>query len=663
MVPDKLAYRADIDGLRAVAVVLVVWFHAVPTSMPGGFIGVDVFFVISGFLITRIILADLKQRRFSFLQFYARRIRRIFPALVLVLATVLVLGWFLLLPTEYELLGRHVMAASVFLSNFQLLSESGYFDTGAYSKPLLNLWSLAIEEQYYIVWPALLWLLWRLRNWLAVVLVVMMLASFAGGLWTVASDRPAAFYLPHLRAWELMIGALVALIPDALLRDRLPSSVRNALAWLGAGLLVAGLLVISDAVAFPGWYALLPTLAAALLIVSGPSSWVARHILSQRLVVGIGLISYPLYLWHWPLLSLLVITQGADAGLGVRLMVVVVSFLLAWLTWRLVELPLRTRSSLPRTASGLLLAMLVVAGLAAVVWYDKGLPERGAIRSFLAASAQLSSPQPSADRSLCPQPYRDFSPPLKYCAQSSALAPTAAIVGDSHAAHIYDGLAAVDADRSWLLVGHNATPPVLGIQIDTPDPEQVDRQAQMDFITEALIADPDIRTVLLGVYGSTYLNLPGYAADHVALGFSPSQVKISSMQFTEQDQDVLFEKGLQAMVSRLHAAGKRVVLLMDVPELPFFPKDCIARPLAQSRHDCQLAVAAVNQRETGIREIYARISKALPDLQVYDPRRLICGEDVCDIKPGGELLYRDSHHLSAAGSQRLARDLLEYPGF
>ncbi|MFO0456883.1 MAG: acyltransferase family protein, partial [Alphaproteobacteria bacterium] len=300
---EPLPYRADIDGLRALAVIAVMIFHAFPSSLKGGFVGVDIFFVISGYLISSIILRDLHAGEFSFAGFYARRIRRIFPALALVMFAVLAFGYFALLADEYMQLGKHVGAGAAFLSNVVLWREAGYFDNASETKPLLHLWSLAVEEQFYILWPALLYLCWRWRCSTLAVLLTVTALSFAANLASLRYDLSLAFYSPFTRFWELSAGAVLAYL-NVTRPLMLRPNLQNAMSWLGLALILAACFGLRKSLSFPGFWALLPVVGACLMIAAGAAAPVNRWLLARPWMVGIGLISYPLYLWHWPLLSL-----------------------------------------------------------------------------------------------------------------------------------------------------------------------------------------------------------------------------------------------------------------------------------------------------------------------------------------------------------------------
>ena len=336
---------------------LVVWFHAFPEAMPGGFVGVDIFFVISGFLITGIIVRELDQQRFSLLGFYMRRIRRIFPALIVVLAVTLVLGWLWMLPAAYAQLSADVFASAAFVSNIALLLQSGYFDIESGKKPLLHLWSLGIEEQFYLFWPLILMLATRLRLRILVVASVIGIASFALNVALIGSDPVATFYLPFTRAWELLAGAALACGWNQL---RQTSAASNWRAAIGLGLIAVAAGVLDSKSAFPGWWAVLPVAGAALLL-SAPAAWGCRRLLSSPAMVRIGLISYPLYLWHWPLLVFFAIIKFAPLTLLERGLIVGLSFALAWLTYRFVEIPFRFGRPIRLRIAALCSGMALVA--------------------------------------------------------------------------------------------------------------------------------------------------------------------------------------------------------------------------------------------------------------------------------------------------------------
>jgi peptidoglycan/LPS O-acetylase OafA/YrhL len=363
---ETVAYRTDIDGLRAVSILLVVGYHAVPWLVPGGFIGVDIFFVISGFLITRIILTQLKAGTFSSMEFYARRIRRIFPALIVVLAVTYLIGWFFLLPDGFSLLGKGTAAGVGFVSNLFQLTQLGYFAPDATENPLLHLWSLGIEEQFYIVWPLLLWVLsGSKRRWFWIAAIAA--ASFGLSMMIFFGYKEWAFYSPLSRAWELLAGGMVAsrYVDHPEYEQERFTQRDNLLATIGIVAIAGAAIALNQSSLFPGIWALLPVLGAVLIIVS-PNSLVNRILLSNRPMVLIGLISYPLYLWHWPLLSYLSIARHGVPNFLEIWIAVIAAVVLAWLTFRFVEIPLRrNRNAVPGLSFGL--ATIGVAGIVTAI--------------------------------------------------------------------------------------------------------------------------------------------------------------------------------------------------------------------------------------------------------------------------------------------------------
>ncbi|MCI5116515.1 MAG: acyltransferase [Candidatus Electrothrix sp. LOE1_4_5] len=390
-------YRPDIDGLRAIAVLSVVGFHAFPSWVKGGFIGVDVFFVISGFLISGIIYENLDKKEFTFREFYARRIMRIFPALIVVMTTCFAFGWLLLLTDEYKQLGKHIAGGASFISNFLLWQESGYFDNSAETKPLLHLWSLGIEEQFYIIWPLLLWLTWKRKFNIFAVTLAIAVGSFYLNIKGIKQDAVATFYSPITRFWELMCGGLLAwvtiykkesfanicrkvdrFIVSTIYRNKETEEGRtlaNLFAFTGLALLTYGFVKIAKDFYFPGAWALVPVLAALLIISAGPAAWINRQILSTKVFVWFGLISYPLYLWHWPLLSFARIFKDHLPHHDTRIAIVAVSIVLAWLTTIFIEKPFRSGDYGIRLKVTILCCLLIGIGVSGVIVNKTGLSQ------------------------------------------------------------------------------------------------------------------------------------------------------------------------------------------------------------------------------------------------------------------------------------------------
>lgn len=384
-----IGYRQDIDGLRAIAVLSVVLYHAFPNIFKGGFIGVDIFFVISGYLISIIIFKDLDKGCFTFSKFYANRVRRIFPSLILVLVTAYFIGWFFLLPAEFKQLAKHIAGGVTFTSNLILLKESGYFDAVGQTKPLLHLWSLGIEEQFYILWPLLLLLSFKRKFIYISTALILFFISFYLNLMSANSDIVGGFYSPHTRFWELMAGSILAWLstykPNNLLgfRSQLflidihhKKIFLDGISIIGTGLLLFGLIKINKNLIYPGYWAVIPVFGTYLIIAAGSNSILNRALLSSRILVWLGLISYPLYLWHWLLLSYAFIVVGDKISAPLRFTILIVSIILSWLTYRYVEKPMRFGKSANAKVIGLLMIMVVIGLIGSGTLLMNGLDNR-----------------------------------------------------------------------------------------------------------------------------------------------------------------------------------------------------------------------------------------------------------------------------------------------
>jgi len=378
------SYRAEIDGLRAIAVIAVVGFHLFPEFIRGGFVGVDVFFVISGFLISSIIFKETENEKFSFLNFYSRRIKRLFPALIIILAMFYFYGWFVLLSDEFFLLSKHVYYGSMFLTNFLLAEEVGYFDITGVKKPFLHLWSLSIEEQYYLIWPLLLYYFTKVKRkkylgWFILCLCIISFAISASFLLDIVFRKKIpmlTFYTPPARFWELMIGSVLA-YANHFKREELNRFLRkkticiSSLSCLvGVSLIVFSIINFNSTQLYPGWLALVPVLGAFLVILGGNKTWISTKILSNRYLVFIGLISYPLYLLHWPLIAMVnIINPKAFSLMSVKIFLLMLSIFLAFLIYRWVETPIRKSSN---KIALLLVSVMIIVSVQALKGYKKG---------------------------------------------------------------------------------------------------------------------------------------------------------------------------------------------------------------------------------------------------------------------------------------------------
>ncbi len=439
MTQDSSQYKPEIDGLRAIAVLSVILFHVFPKVLHGGFVGVDIFFVISGYLISGIIFKELEQNSFSYLKFYARRVRRIFPALIIILCVSMIYAWFMQFPVPFKLLGKHVAGGTVFISNILFWQESGYFDANAIDKPLLHLWSLGVEEQFYIIWPICVVLFIRHKRSLLALILSIIAVSFVANIYCAKTDPSADFYLPMSRFWELLLGAFLA-YSQAFQSFKLRHS--NSASWSGIALILVSVFALNDKLIYPGFWAILPVLGAVLLIMAGSASWFNTHILAHPILVKIGIISYPLYLWHWPLISFAHQFKQDRLSTFWRIVIIVLSFILAWLTYYCVERPIRQLKPLSKTVLTLCFICAITGGIGLIIYKNNGFDTRFEARLRpLANFDGVEMGEYLKDDKCFIYPSSKLNL-IDECAstQLSATMPTLIIWGDSYTAHLYAGL-------------------------------------------------------------------------------------------------------------------------------------------------------------------------------------------------------------------------------
>jgi len=658
-------YRADIDGLRALAVLAVVCFHAFPNVLTGGFVGVDIFFIISGFLISSILLRSLKEGTFSFKEFYLRRILRIFPALIVVLSACYFIGWLVLLPKEFQQLGRHMVGGTGFVSNLFFWQEAGYFDNSAETKPLLHLWSLGVEEQFYIVWPCLLLLAWKLRRDALNMAAFIIAVSFAVNVYTVYTDTVQAFYSPIARFWELLLGGLLAYIQlhtihieqrvrqgiNSLLNKfevrSLPvlnsEKLQNSLSILGALLIAFAVIFVDRNKLFPGWWALLPTLGAYLVISAGPLAVFNRLILSSRPMVWVGLISYPLYLWHWPLLSFATIMEVKTPSLGIRATAVALAFVLAWLTYLLIERPVRFGKRSKTKISVLVLLMILLAALGSVAYVKANVRSSTLTKERVDQIAKLDFDLHFVKWSSCPNEPKDWH--YWGCHILNPHKPAdIALLGDSHSKHLASGLAEMDT-----IINHhniiNRTSSMPVFELELAGKRYYESGGYMNKLLEEVINSENIKVIMLS--GQAMWKIQQFNNELPWEGGASEEAKKNA---------AILEKALDKTLSRLVASGKKIVFFVDTPELDFDPRECVMiRPLYFKNHTkkdpCAIPRWMFDQRNTQYHRVIRDAQKAFPTVKFINLYDYLCDPVLCYALKDGKLLYMDMHHLSADGSR------------
>jgi peptidoglycan/LPS O-acetylase OafA/YrhL len=630
-------YRPEIDGLRAIAVLAVVGFHAFPDWIKSGFVGVDIFFVISAYLITTLLLLNLKRGQFSYVGFYIRRINRLFPALLLVLAGSLAAGWLLMAAFEYKLFGKQVAAAAVYLSNFLLWHEAGYFDIDSELKPLLHLWSLAVEEQFYLLWPPVLVFAWK-RKWNLVRLIgVIALLSFAIDLFELDRDAVGTFFSPATRFWELAAGGLLAALEErstGLLPDR-----KDLLAGLGFVLLGAGFVLIDDKAPFPGWLGWLPCGGAVFVIAAGPTAWLNRRILALRPLVWIGLVSYPLYLWHWPLLSFAHIVDTSVPSLVTRVALCALAFPLAWATYAFVEKPVRFGPGGGGKALALLALLLAVGALGAGVYLFHGFPGR----TFIGEKRPPVVREPGDPGAGCEG--RDRLPAglvgLCMVHLNAGARPRVVLWGDSHAEVWAVPLTQLARARGFelLVLHHDACPPIEGVWRPAGNASRTPCETPgiMRRIEDDVAGlEPDL--VILAARWSLYSH--GWIRNGRLLKANGFLTDVPVAAATLETSRQALQRQVPRSIARLQDKGIRVVVIKNPPVLNW--------EVTNQRKSLAEVQVTADQHAAFSRftdDLFAKV----PDIAIFDPAADLC-HDTCDVERHGRLLYFDDNHLSHSGA-------------
>ena len=627
-------YRKDIDGLRAIAVLLVVVFHAFPKSMPGGFIGVDVFFVISGYLISAIILRDLNQGFFSFKHFYMRRIKRILPALLTVLSACLTFGWFALLSDEYQLLGKHTAGGALFVSNILLWGESGYFDTIAELKPLLHLWSLGIEEQFYLFWPLILWLASKFKFNLLVTTLALLIGSFIFNLFELSANPVADFYSPLTRFWELLIGATLAWWTLQEKKSPLSTATTQWLSILGIFFIFLGCKVIDKNSAFPGWLALLPVLGATFLIAAGENAWINRYLLSNRIIVWIGVISFPLYLWHWPILVFAKLIESDEVRSHIRFWLMILAIILSWITYTFIEKPIRFGSQSAKKVYALLLWLALLAALGVHIFLNDGYPFRAQLNNTTVTEAvrdQLVGAEWKYKQNQICLEQHPFEQAKDYgwwfCIQNKIDAPNIVIFGSSFANHLYPGFISNKhfKDKSILSIGACA----IGTADNDPNTTGKHPCAYTGPSEQRLFVEQEIKKN----YRNTFIVLSGFT----------------------DERDPAYVARVKKEIETLSELNVQIIIFTPHIRPNFDPKLCYSTPFRKQVKDCIFPKSEITKLANEFLPVKNGILSANSTALFFDPNEMFCNEDSCSYLLNGLPLHRDFGHFSEYGSIELQK--------
>jgi peptidoglycan/LPS O-acetylase OafA/YrhL len=675
-------YRTDLDGLRCVAVLSVVFFHAFPNLFSGGFVGVDIFFVISGFLITKIIFNNLNEGSFSFADFYVRRIRRIFPSVIVVLVSSFIFAWFTLFSTEFKQLGKHIVAGAGFVSNIVLWSEAGYFDNSSQTKPLIHLWSLGIEEQFYIIWPFFLWFLYKYKYNFLIIIFFFTICSFILNIYSVTQNSVTAFYSPLTRFWELLIGSLLAIFIAHKKKNFLdknniieyPKSTSNLKndyqiindifehnKWIGSSIIanffsIIGLLLIFYSILyfdkkliFPGINALLPVTGTVLIILAGTNTFVNRIVLSNKIVVWFGLISFPLYLWHWPLFSFAHIIESQQPNLIIRFTLLFISILLAWLTYKFFERPFRFGQN-AKTKVNVLIISLVIIGCIGFLTYKKdGLKDRFVIKKYEIINSQFHNyvktqthweyyQNESCTKRYFLDSFRTY--PWFFCIINSEKKPTILILGSSKANDFYPGVILNrNLKHHSVLSFGNCDPALAGenwkyyteINHWPGAPCWGSRHLlEQQHINNIIINEKSIKFIILG-------------------GLDP----FPSIEYIVR---------LKLRIDFFESHGITVIIINPLVSLiDFNPQMCYSRPLAAAKiKNCSISINSYLDQKKKFLPLINTIKKTNPNVKFFDLNSTFCDEDKCTFAYPSFPVFRDAAlHLSVQASKNVIDTLVD----
>jgi peptidoglycan/LPS O-acetylase OafA/YrhL len=638
-----MKYRSEIDGLRAIAVVTVILFHAGFTSFTGGFVGVDVFFVISGFLITSIIISDKQSNQFSIVRFYERRARRILPALFLVLFACLFPAWLWLPFWDAVSFCKSLLAVSLFGSNFLFWSEAGYFDVAAELKPLLHTWSLAVEEQFYLVFPLLFALLWPLgRVVTAVVLLAVGLLSFWAAQVGVVSHPHAAFFLLPTRGWELLLGALLALyrsVSPARATEHVGRNYLYELASLiGLGLIGFSVFTYSKETPFPSVYTLVPTLGTSLLILFGDRRTFVGSLLSLKWIVGLGLISYSTYLWHYPMFAFArhasVIAPGRFTFSVLSLLAVVFAFL----SWRFVERPFRDPERVSRRAI-FAFSFLGIAFFATVGYLGMENKAFNSLRVTYRQQQVLDKLKRSPRWQECLYEERDVRP-KNPCVYNEGKT-TWAILGDSHSSELAMVLGDALKERGESLTQFSSKEKP---SFNDSCNGSADCKTWTERSIDQIVADPTIRNVIV-IYRMNFYLFGDHLQSYPVL---PNERR--------EETKVTAWRHYVEVLNRLARSGKRILLVLQVPELRKALDDIVFMNRLAPEN-----IAGISREWWRLRSAYVteRLKEIPSSVKVFDPADVFCDDTECVAVKDGIPWYFDENHLSLQGASKLVPRILE----
>lgn len=620
-------YRRDIDGLRGYAVLAVIFYHALPLVFPGGFIGVDIFFVISGFLITKIISQSLATSKFSFLDFYVNRIVRLAPALLITLTIVIIVGGIILLPDEYEQLGRHLFGGAAFIENFILYKEVSYFDTSSERKILLHLWSLGVEEQFYLIWPLIIWLAFFKRISLGKISLIIFIGSLFYGIWRIKLNPEAAFYLPQARIWEMMVGASLVSLEKIKI-----NIIHKWGAIVSLIIMIFSIAYINKSFEYPGWAVFFPVMTAFLLIWTSSDAIGKNLFFNNRVIVFFGLISYPLYLYHWPALAFIRILGFDDPF--IRVVVIILCIPFSWLTYRYIEKNFRLHLNKISVAKFLGLGLFIIGGIGLTIWQNKGFPERHPELLKISTALQWGYPGNLEEFKFKEGSFRQ---------QKSNNSETVLFLGDSNVEQYYPRVDALIQTHPKIAksvifsaLGCSPIPNVSGIN-------RGHCQKQLSLAADLVIEQRNIKTVVMTAFW------PNYLSDAARFYFIDNGVKRPIAVGNTAYKMAL--DNLSEYIQKIKKENVDVILILNIPSgQKLDPKMLVERsillPYLSLKKEFSMSESEMNPEYAVIKQDLISIAKN-NNIQYIDPINYLCSKGNCSsVDKSGMPIYRDHAHLS-----------------
>ncbi|TCL00732.1 peptidoglycan/LPS O-acetylase OafA/YrhL [Shimia isoporae] len=646
------SHRAEIDGLRAIAVLAVVFYHFGLPGVAGGFVGVDVFFVISGFLIGGILWREkIATGRLSLGQFYVRRIKRLAPAYVAMSVAVLVVGWLVLLPNDFRETAKGIIAATVYLSNVLFYRQSGYFDSAAEDKVMLHTWSLSVEEQFYLFLPLVFLLLGRSRRVMLIGFAALFLASLIASLPMTERNQPAAFYLFPFRAWELLAGVLLAVWAT---EKQFAYKVNGIVSYAGLAIVIGAILFVTPDAHFPGWQAIFPVLGTVMLIANGRHNNFVNRVLSMRVPVAIGLISYSLYLWHWPVFTLTTYVQGAYAGPAETALWITISVALAAASWAFVEQPVRKANTLTGSVviGGAATASILLLGVAGFIFCADGVNGRFGPQADIHIAATGDFLQ---DFSRCEVAVKGPFEGLETCPIGPASdEPEILIWGDSHVRAMFEGLTQIanESGRPALVIWRAGCAPAFDLmKQESAATASQDTACSIanDQIRTALSNMPNIRDVILIGRWAYYATGQGTGND------AHNTISLSSNTLSSPTQDALFADALKQTVKELGDTDRHIFALEQPPEIATYSAPEVARALAHGRVTPDEATrrAAIGRTEANARAALAQEAVSRSGANLLPTWDRFCDAFLCEAVHEGTGQYFDNNHLTNSAARRI----------